>query len=39
MTGFGKTHVVHTSDFAHLEIIKMQKMIYRFETFKNDKRI
>ena len=35
-----ETYLVHTSDFAHLEIHKKpQGKVYRFETFRYDKRI
>ena len=40
LTGFGKMCIVHISDFAYLEIsYKPQGIVYRIETFKNDKGI
>ena len=36
VTGFGKTCIVHTSDFARLEIHKNHRE-FRCETFRNDK--
>ena len=37
MTGFGKTCIVHTSNFAQLEMLKPQGMVHKCETFRNDK--
>ena len=39
VTGFGKMFIVHTSDFAHLEIHKnyIQEMVYRYKTFRDNK--